>query len=263
VNNRQLHYDEKQLIKQQAAGDTSKEARLTQAACYAVQCWAQYPEGSQLYNANFVSESDAQSLKTELGWVQSMQSQGEFVYSGFDKATDRIAAVTGISNDAIGGKPTGDWNKPFTDAGNCVTAECAAGLTPDRPLSQADIDAKRNGAADFAGYVSEQAGRFSTYATAYGTYLLSSPNLFLKSGASVQFGLAGAGTIAELVASGVEQILRPNLGKTFVNGSVDIFTGTLGNKFPLLSPGFNEFGENVKNTPPAKSIEDTINNGGK
>jgi|GEM_PF-3974721 len=39
----------------------------------------------------------------------------------------------------------------------CATAECAAGILPNRPLSQAEIDAMRNGAADFAGNVSTQA----------------------------------------------------------------------------------------------------------
>jgi hypothetical protein len=29
-------------------------------------------------------------------------------------------------------------------------------------------------------------------------------------------------------------------------GGVDIFTGTLGNKFPLLNPAFNEFGDGIK-----------------
>ncbi len=118
------------MINQRCASGDKTWTRLTKAACYAVQYWAQYPEGSQLYNASYVSEGDAQALKSELGWIQSMQQEGQFVYSGFDKITDDIAAFTGISNDAIGGKPISDWTKPITDTVHCVTAECAAGLLP-------------------------------------------------------------------------------------------------------------------------------------
>jgi filamentous hemagglutinin len=49
VNNRQLHPDEKVRIKQLAAGDASKEARLTAAACALVKCYAEYPEDSAAY----------------------------------------------------------------------------------------------------------------------------------------------------------------------------------------------------------------------
>lgn len=258
-NNRKLHYDEKQRIKQKADGNAAEEERLTKAACYAVQCWAQYPEGSQLYNANYVSDSDAQSLKPELTWVQSMQSQGEFVYSGFDKATDRVAAITGISNDAIGGVPTGDLNKPFTDGAHCVTAECAAGLTPDRPLSQADIDAKRNGAADFAGEVSKQAGRFSAAATAYGKLLSMSANPATQFSAGIQYSLALTGTILSFAASATEQGLRPNMGQTTVDSSLALGGDVLGNRFPLASPLINEFGETIKTTPASTAAQDWLN----
>ncbi|MDR3413004.1 MAG: hypothetical protein P4L87_18975, partial [Formivibrio sp.] len=40
--NRQLHDDEQQAIHDAARGDKKTEEKLTQAACYRVQCWAQY-----------------------------------------------------------------------------------------------------------------------------------------------------------------------------------------------------------------------------
>jgi filamentous hemagglutinin len=53
--NRQLHPNEKQNIAEKANGDQAEADKLTKAACYAVQCWAQYPVGSADYNANYVS----------------------------------------------------------------------------------------------------------------------------------------------------------------------------------------------------------------
>ncbi len=40
--NRQLHTDEKAAIHAKANGDTAEEKKLTQAACYAVKCWAEF-----------------------------------------------------------------------------------------------------------------------------------------------------------------------------------------------------------------------------
>nr|WP_061301690.1 hypothetical protein [Janthinobacterium agaricidamnosum] len=49
VFNRQLHATEKERIKQLANGDSTKEAKLTAAACAAVKCYAEYPVDSAVY----------------------------------------------------------------------------------------------------------------------------------------------------------------------------------------------------------------------
>ncbi|MEB0141013.1 MULTISPECIES: hypothetical protein [unclassified Undibacterium] len=94
---------------------------------------------------------------------------------------------------------------------NCATAECAAGVLPNRPLSQTEIDTMKSGTADFAASVSNQAGQFSAYATAYGAYLASQPNAVLQAGALTQYGMAGTATIVGFGASAIEQLLRPPL----------------------------------------------------
>jgi hypothetical protein len=48
--NRMLHEGEKARIKELADGDRDKEIRLTAAACALTACYAEYPEGSDLYN---------------------------------------------------------------------------------------------------------------------------------------------------------------------------------------------------------------------
>jgi len=78
VYNRQLDKSEKNAIANKANGNPVEVAKLTSAACYAVQCWAQYPVGSAEYNANYVSQAELIGLQPELDWVASQQSQGLF-----------------------------------------------------------------------------------------------------------------------------------------------------------------------------------------
>jgi filamentous hemagglutinin len=125
------------------------------------------------------------------------------------------------------------------------------------------LASRQNNAADFASWVSTQSVRFSSAATAYGTYLASQPNAVLQTGAAIQFGMAGTATVVGFSASALEQLLRPNVGQTWVSGGVDIFTGSLGNKFPLLSPALTELGGAVKDSTPAINLQNAINSKGK
>jgi filamentous hemagglutinin len=93
--NRQLHEDEKAAIKSKAKGNKAKEDKLTRAACYAVKCWAEYPKGSDQYNANYVSQAELIDLQPELDWVKSQQAGGQFGYSSGDYVRDTIKG-TGI-----------------------------------------------------------------------------------------------------------------------------------------------------------------------
>jgi filamentous hemagglutinin len=93
--NRQLHPEEKKAIADKANGDKAEEDRLTKAACYAVQCWAQYPVGSAEYNANFVSQVELIGLQPELDWVKAQQAGGQFAYSWGDDVWDAIQG-TGV-----------------------------------------------------------------------------------------------------------------------------------------------------------------------
>ena len=137
--NRQLHHNEKELIKKKSNGDKETEERLTKAACYAVQCWAQFPEGSTLYQQNYVGSAEVASLSQEIQWVQQQKSDGYFNYTTFDKVTDAIAATTGLSS--VNGK--GTFNGEYINKQNsprlpnaCATAECAAGLPPNSTPEQ-------------------------------------------------------------------------------------------------------------------------------
>ncbi|MDY7579776.1 hemagglutinin repeat-containing protein [Herbaspirillum sp. RTI4] len=95
------------------------------------------------------------------------------------------------------------------------------------------------------------------------TYLASQPNAASQGGAAIQFGMAGTAALVGFGASALEQLLRPDMGLTLVSGSVDIFTGYLGNKFPLLSPAFTEVGEAAKNTTPVTNLQNYLNKGTK
>lgn len=80
--NRQLNQDEKRAIHDKANGDKAEEKRLTQAACYRVECWAQYSPNSPEWLANYVNPMDAQNLAPELRWIDSQKANtGLFDYT--------------------------------------------------------------------------------------------------------------------------------------------------------------------------------------
>ena len=130
ANNRQLHYDEKQSIKLKANGDKTKEERLTKAACYAVQCWAQYPTDSDLYKSNYVSSQDIKGLAAEVEWVKNQKQQGQFDYTTPEKVSNKWSAFTGLSRDSIGGKPFSAVRQQLLGSPTCgnLDADCKAGI---------------------------------------------------------------------------------------------------------------------------------------
>ncbi|APD13316.1 hypothetical protein RO07_11760 [Pandoraea pulmonicola] len=90
--NRQLHPTEEKAIHDAAGGDKKKEERLTQAACYRVQCWAQYSPNSDEYLQHYVSAQDARGLTAELAWVDSQTKPGMFDYTWTQQAGDFFAS---------------------------------------------------------------------------------------------------------------------------------------------------------------------------
>jgi filamentous hemagglutinin len=141
TNNRQLHFEEKERIKIASGGDKEKQARLTKAACFEVKCWAQFPEGSDLYKANYVSVAEMSSLQTEWDWVKGQKDFGAFNYTPSQKFTDWVASKTGLASGTFGGKPIGSGG---SNTQSCATAECVAGLMPApsemRSVEQIDRD---------------------------------------------------------------------------------------------------------------------------
>ncbi|MDR6422864.1 hypothetical protein J2801_005161 [Paraburkholderia phenoliruptrix] len=126
--NRQLHPDEKQRIADQANGDKAEQDKLTKAACLAVKCWAEYPQGSDQYNANYVSQLEASQLGPEIAWVNNQKEAGLFNYTPTQKIGDMVTSdPLGVAKDAakvvLGGVTT------KTGAGLCTSGPgCAAGV---------------------------------------------------------------------------------------------------------------------------------------
>lgn len=88
--NRQLHPDEKAAIAKKSNGDKDLENKLTRAACYVVQCWAEFTPNSAQYQENFVSIVEAENLKSQIDWVVGQQSRGLFVYSEGQRYVDNV-----------------------------------------------------------------------------------------------------------------------------------------------------------------------------
>lgn len=113
--------------------------------------------------------------------------------------------------------------------------------------------------ADGAGWVSTQSGRFSSAATAYGTYLSLQPNPASQAGAAIQFSMAWTSTLIAFGASSIEQILRPNFGQTVYEGALGFAGQIASDRVPLAAPLINEFGESIKGTSISDSSKSWIN----
>jgi filamentous hemagglutinin len=99
--NRQLHPDEKSAIAKQANGDQAEQDKLTKAACLAVKCWAEYPVGSDAYNANYVSQLEASQLGPEIAWVNRQKEAGLFDYTAGQRMVDMMKSdPIGVAKDA-------------------------------------------------------------------------------------------------------------------------------------------------------------------
>src|SRR5450830_928324 len=118
---------------------------------------------------------------------------------------------------------------------------------------------RKNNAADAANWISTQSGRFSSTATAYGTYLALQPNAISQTGAAIQFGMAGTATVVGFGAGAVEQLLRPNVGQTIYEGALGLGGQIVSDRIPLASPAVNELGEAIKGTSSSQSVTDWIN----
>jgi hypothetical protein len=91
--NRQFHPDELKAIHDKANGDPAEEKKLTEAACYAVQCWAQYSPNSNEWLQNYVSPQEAAGLGAELQWVNSQTaSNGLFNYTPWQQLKDTTSS---------------------------------------------------------------------------------------------------------------------------------------------------------------------------
>ncbi|CUR72526.1 Filamentous hemagglutinin [Achromobacter xylosoxidans] len=115
-----------------------------------------------------------------------------------------------------------------TVARYCVTAECAAGLVPN--MTQLGHVQQAIRAADNAAWVSSMAGRIAASATVTG----NSP-------------VAGAATAIGAAGSLFEQLVRPNWRKSTGDSAIDTVGALMSDRYPALSPVFNELAELVKN----------------
>jgi filamentous hemagglutinin len=92
INNRQLHPEEQQRIKQLANGNSVKEARLTAAACALVKCYAEFPVDSDAYqNLKKIAEfGSSPALLAEREQLAQQQDLFRYTTTGFfsDKNKD-------------------------------------------------------------------------------------------------------------------------------------------------------------------------------
>ena len=95
ANNRQLHPNEKERLRQLANGDVLKEQKLSAAACYLLHCSAEYPAGSEAQIGLQALERVGASLSQEIALLkQQADARGQmFTYSYWNVATDGVTRI--------------------------------------------------------------------------------------------------------------------------------------------------------------------------
>jgi hypothetical protein len=206
MNNRLMHFDEKERIRAAAGGDADKQARLTKAACFEIKCWAQFPEGSDLYKANYVSVAEISGLQAEWDWVKGQKDFGAFNYTPSQKFTDWVASKTGLASGTLNGKPLGT---PI--AKTCANGDtsCITGVGQQQSQSEPLTPAQREARAEYFGDLSEEYQRSANLAVT-----MRLPQVALSY------------EIAAGVTALLEQAYQPSLGKVASGVSLDFIAKT-------------------------------------
>ncbi|HEY4319365.1 MAG TPA: hemagglutinin repeat-containing protein [Herbaspirillum sp.] len=267
VNNRQLHPSEKELASRLA---TASNGKYTQAEI------EEQMRGMSM-TTNGVTE--VTSVDTIIdnnlgdgGWMRAGTTiDGQPIYMQQISPEDTALRAYIINNTTNSDVPSlinygGTYlipsvsNTPFPiPTANCATAECAAGVLPNKSLTQQELDAMKNGTADFASWSSTQSGRVSAAAIVYATYLSTIPNPAAQAGAGIQAGIAASATLFGLSASAIEQFLRPNVGGMAIDTAGSVLGEIMGRISPIASPITNEIIEQIKNTSEANILKNFIN----
>ncbi len=196
MNNRLLHYDEKERIRLAANGDADKQERLTKAACFEVKCWAQFPEGSDLYKANYVSVAQMGALQVEWDWVKGQKNFGSFAYTPTQQFTDWVASNTGLASGTLNGKVLGGANTAKVCANGDTSCLTGIGQQQNAPLTSDQKSAR----AEYFGGLSTEYQRSANLAAT-----MKLPQV------AVSYEIA-AGVTALL-----EQAYQPSLGKVLID----------------------------------------------
>ncbi|WP_241019073.1 hemagglutinin repeat-containing protein [Paraburkholderia sp. Tr-20389] len=167
--NRQLHDDEKQVIKNLAEGDAAKEHRLEAAACALVQCAAEYAPGTADYTKYSALQTEGAAYTVEQSQLKN--------YSG-----------TSFSASNYGGMVQ-------QTTGNSLFHYSASDAQGDNRAMQAAMEAQRPGSVD---YLTIQGGGLGVGGAI--TVNLHNGNVYLSGSGSVPVA-PGASIVGGMVAS--------------------------------------------------------------
>ncbi len=200
LNNRLLHFDEKERIRLAAEGDADKQARLTKAACFEVKCWAQYPVGSELYKANYVSVAEMSGLQVEWDWVRGQKNVGSFAYTPSQQFTDWVASNTGMASGTLNGRLLDSSDVAITSRCANGDTSCITGVGQQQNDSAPLTEAEKKARAEYFGNWSIEYQRSANLAV-----MMKLPQVALSY------------EIASGVTALLEQAYQPILGKVVVD----------------------------------------------
>ena len=198
MNNRLMHFDEKERIRIAAGGDADKQERLTKAACFEIKCWAQFPEGSDLYKTNYVSVAEMSGLQAEWDWVKGQKNFGAFNYTPSQKFTDWVASNTGLASGTLNGKVLGAATNKACASGD---TSCLTGIGQQQ--NPALTEAEKKARAEYFGNLGEEYQRSANLAAS-----MRLPQVALSY------------EIAAALTGLLEQVYEPSIGKVITESLV-------------------------------------------
>jgi len=240
--NRQLHPDERELAKKIAAEVRARgwdisveyiEDQMRQMSV--IRGRTESPGIPDVQIGGVVQTDSGSSWFSEAGSAVYVQNTTKPDY-GIQSLILEITNNSSVPN-LIHYLPSPAMREPFfsfgytpVDAslnGSCATAECAAGMAPNRTHLGHIYQA--NKAADAAAVISTISGDVAAWSTMAGNPIA-----------------AGAATAVGGGSSIFEQLVRPNWRKAAGDSIVDMSTSIASDRYPIFSPLFNELGKLVK-----------------
>lgn len=263
--NRQLHPDERQLAKKMAA---NSQGRYTAEQIEAQMRLSDVVDmNGKVLESGRPDQIDAATTKPYDGgaqWVsvagttqiREVQAQGNAEIIAYIQSQQRAmqgdVPYTSRQDFSNVVKYSNSWGQLPTAKCGAGQAACAAGLPMD--MSDGELNVRRSNVADAADWTSTQLGRASATATAIANSPLVNPAVRLGAEtAAIGLGVGAYG------ASAIEQVARPDAGKTVIDGVLGFTVDRVTGMAPVLAPVINEIGEGVKETDAAQKLRDAIN----
>ncbi|SFC13755.1 filamentous hemagglutinin [Cupriavidus sp. OV038] len=262
--NRQLHPEERDLAKRMAANSNGKytvdeiEAQMRLSNRVDMSGKVVETGGPDQINAATTKPTDDGAKWISVAGttqIREIPAQANAEIIAYIEAQQKLALgdVPYETRQDYSSVPKISYTTPLPTA-RCGSgqADCVAGLA--MPYGSEELARRRQFVADAASNFGTQAGRVGAISGAVAGVSSANPLIALPAGA---FSYAMTG--ASLIAGGIEQVARPDVGQYTAESTLATMGFYFGERYPVAGPVINEMGEAVKSTDSMGAIKTWIN----